>query len=96
MFNTDKTIEFEGETIILKHYGPGHTDTDVSLYFRNADILQVGDIWWNGHYPFLDNGAGGHDRRRDPLGSTNASRPTTDRTLIIPGHGGGEQSCGPH
>jgi glyoxylase-like metal-dependent hydrolase (beta-lactamase superfamily II) len=82
----EKTIVFEGETILMKHYGPGHTDTDISVYFKNADVLQVGDIWWNGHYPFLDNGAGGNI---DGLihwvnECINAS---SAHTIIVPGHG---------
>jgi glyoxylase-like metal-dependent hydrolase (beta-lactamase superfamily II) len=86
VFKTEKTIEFGDETIVLKHYGPGHTDTDASIYFKNADILQVGDIWWNGHYPFLDNGAGGNI---DGLirWVNECINVTTDHTIIIPGHG---------
>ena len=86
VFKTDKTLSFEGETIVLKHYGAGHTDSDASIYFKDADVLQVGDIWWNGHYPFLDNGAGGSIdgliRWVDECLKT-----TTDRTIIVPGHG---------
>jgi glyoxylase-like metal-dependent hydrolase (beta-lactamase superfamily II) len=86
VFRTDKTMDFEGETIVLRNYGAGHTDTDISIYFKNADILQVGDIWWNGHYPFLDNGAGGSI---DGLirWVNECIKASTDRTIIIPGHG---------
>lgn len=82
----EKTLEFGGETIVMKHYGPGHTDSDLSIYFKNADVLQVGDIWWNGHYPFLDNGAGGSidGLIRWVNECVNAS---TDHTIIVPGHG---------
>jgi glyoxylase-like metal-dependent hydrolase (beta-lactamase superfamily II) len=86
VFQTDKTIEFGGETIVLKHFGPGHTDTDALIYFKKADILQVGDIWWNGHYPFLDNGAGGSI---DGLirWVNECIKLATAKTIIIPGHG---------
>ncbi len=82
----EKTMDFGGETIVMRHYGPGHTDTDLSIYFKNADVLQVGDIWWNGHYPFLDNGAGGSidGLIRWVNECVNAS---TDDTIIVPGHG---------
>lgn len=81
-----KTIEFGGETIVLKHYGTGHTDTDLSVYFSNADILQLGDIWWNGHYPFIDYGAGGSI---DGLihWVNQSTKDAKDTTVIIPGHG---------
>jgi glyoxylase-like metal-dependent hydrolase (beta-lactamase superfamily II) len=82
----DKTLDFDGETIVMKNYGNGHTDTDLSVYFKKADILHVGDIWWNGHYPFLDNGAGGSI---DGLirWANEIVKATTPRTIIIPGHG---------
>jgi glyoxylase-like metal-dependent hydrolase (beta-lactamase superfamily II) len=82
----EKTLEFEGETIIIRNYGAGHTDTDLSVYFKKADVLHVGDIWWNGHYPFLDNGAGGNidGLIRWVNECIKASGPNT---IIIPGHG---------
>jgi len=82
----DKTMEFEGETVVMKHYGNGHTDTDLTVYFKKADVLAVGDIWWNGHYPFLDNGAGGSiDGLIHFVGECiKASGPNT---IIVPGHG---------
>jgi glyoxylase-like metal-dependent hydrolase (beta-lactamase superfamily II) len=71
----EKTMVFEGETIVMKHYGPGHTDTDISVYFKNADVLQVGDIWWNGNIDGLI---------RWVNECINAS---TEHTIIVPGHG---------
>lgn len=86
VFKTDKTIQFGGETIVLKNFGAGHTDTDAAIYFTKADILQVGDIWWNGHYPFLDNGAGGSI---DGLihWVNECIKMSTPNTIIVPGHG---------
>jgi glyoxylase-like metal-dependent hydrolase (beta-lactamase superfamily II) len=86
VFNSEKTLQFEGETIVLTNYGAGHTDTDVAIYFTKADVLQVGDIWWNGHYPFLDNGAGGSV---DGLirWVNELLKVATTNTIIIPGHG---------
>jgi glyoxylase-like metal-dependent hydrolase (beta-lactamase superfamily II) len=83
----EKVIEFEDETIVIKSYGSsGHTDTDLSVYFKKADVLSVGDIWWNGHYPFLDNGGGGNidGLIRWVNACIAASGP---KTLIVPGHG---------
>jgi glyoxylase-like metal-dependent hydrolase (beta-lactamase superfamily II) len=83
---TEKTYQFEGETIVIGHLGPSHTDTDLVVHFKSADVLQVGDIWWNGHYPFIDNGGGGTvdgliASINKLIGMASA------RTLIIPGHG---------
>jgi len=46
----------------------------------------VGDIWWNGHYPFLDNGGGGSidGLIRFVDECIKAAGPNT---IIVPGHG---------
>jgi glyoxylase-like metal-dependent hydrolase (beta-lactamase superfamily II) len=82
----EKVIEFEGETIVIKHYGSGHTDTDLSVHFKKADVLAVGDIWWNAHYPFLDNGGGGS---MDGLirWVNECIKVSGPNTIIVPGHG---------
>jgi glyoxylase-like metal-dependent hydrolase (beta-lactamase superfamily II) len=43
----------------LKYYGPAHTDSDISVVFEEADVIHVGDTWWNGFYPFIDYSTGG-------------------------------------
>lgn len=85
-FKDDKTILFGDETVILKYRGTGHTDTDVTAYFRNADILAVGDIWWNGYYPFIDYSAGGSID--GVIRQVNdCIKASTNHTIIVPGHG---------
>ncbi len=85
-FRDDRTMTFGNETIVMKHYQEGHTDSDITVYFRNADVLQVGDIWWNGFYPFIDYTAGGSIDGviREVNACIDASTP---KTIIIPGHG---------
>ena len=71
---------------MLKTYGPGHTDGDISVYFSNADVLALGDIFWNGYYPFIDNGVGGGIDGM--IRWVNTSLPSvTGKTIVIPGHG---------
>jgi len=85
-FKTDKTLKFDGETMVLKGFGPGHTDTDVTAYFAKADVMSLGDIFWNGVYPFIDGDTGGSIDGMIRL--VNASlKHVTDKTIIIPGHG---------
>jgi glyoxylase-like metal-dependent hydrolase (beta-lactamase superfamily II) len=86
IFKTDKTLKFDGETVVLNSYGPGHTDGDISVYFKKADVLALGDIWWNGYYPFIDNATGGSIDGMIRLANASLSR-VTDKTIIIPGHG---------
>ena len=82
----DKTMHFDGETIRIKHYGPGHTDGDMSVYFTKADVLQTGDTFWNGVYPFIDYVTGGSINGDIRAANENLTM-ATDHTEVIPGHG---------
>lgn len=31
---------------------------DLSIYFTKADVLALGDVWWNGIHPFIDKSHG--------------------------------------
>jgi glyoxylase-like metal-dependent hydrolase (beta-lactamase superfamily II) len=85
-FRKEKTLKFGGETIHLRGFGPGHTDGDSIVYFKNADVMALGDIFWNGVYPFIDRGTGGSIDGMIRL--VNASlEHVTDKTIIVPGHG---------
>jgi glyoxylase-like metal-dependent hydrolase (beta-lactamase superfamily II) len=85
-FDTRKTIPFGDEIVELAHYGPGHTDGDAMVYFKKADVLAMGDTWWNGHYPFIDYGAGGSIDGMIRWANAGIEK-ATPRTIIIPGHG---------
>jgi hypothetical protein len=47
-----------GDSLELRHFDAAHTDTDIYIHFDKADVLHVGDIWFNGFYPFIDEGTG--------------------------------------
>jgi glyoxylase-like metal-dependent hydrolase (beta-lactamase superfamily II) len=85
-FKDAHTLAFNGETLQMKHYAPAHTDGDISVYFPNADVIHVADTWWNGYYPFIDYNTGGNITGMIKAAELNISR-TTDKTIIIPGHG---------
>ncbi|HEX8256731.1 MAG TPA: MBL fold metallo-hydrolase [Allosphingosinicella sp.] len=81
-----KTIRFNGEDVLIRPYAAGHTDGDLSVYFPKADVLQTGDTWWNGQYPFVDYvGGGGIDGAIEAANRNIAMAKGT--TLVIPGHG---------
>src|SRR5260370_20092411 len=86
VFNADKTLHLNGTTVALKHYGPAHTDGDISAYFVQADVLHTGDTWWNGHYPFIDYSTGGSIGGTIKAAEANLAM-VTDKTIVIPGHG---------
>jgi glyoxylase-like metal-dependent hydrolase (beta-lactamase superfamily II) len=72
--------------LALEYYGLAHTDSDISVVFEEADVMQVGDTWWNGFYPFIDYSTGGGIDGMIRATKWNLSV-VTDKTIIIPGHG---------
>ena len=72
--------------IVLKYYLPAHTDSDISVFFTEADVLHVGDTWWNGVYPFIDYSTGGTIDGQIRAAEANLNA-VTGNTIIIPGHG---------
>ena len=82
----DRTIAFGPEKVAIRHYRASHTDGDISVYFRKADVLQTGDTFWNGAYPFIDYVTGGSID--GAIGAANENLRLAKRsTVVIPGHG---------
>ena len=85
-FTDTVTFYLNGDSIVVFHVNPAHTDGDAIIYFRAANVLHAGDTFFNGFYPFVDVSSGGSiegmiaaaDRM---LAVANAN------TKIIPGHG---------
>jgi len=85
-FSADVTLHQNGEEMHVFHVQNSHTDGDSIVHFRKADVIHMGDTYFNGLYPFVDTGAGGSLAgviavADQVLGMMN------DQTLIIPGHG---------
>jgi glyoxylase-like metal-dependent hydrolase (beta-lactamase superfamily II) len=85
-FADKKRLQLNGTTLELAYYGAAHTDTDISTYFTDADILHAGDTWWNPIYPFIDYSTGGHISGMIQATERNLAASTAN-TIIIPGHG---------
>ena len=86
VFARDLSLKLNGTSISLKHYGPAHTDGDIGVTFAEADIVHAGDTYWNGIYPFIDYSTGGSINGMIAASDANLAA-TTDKTIIIPGHG---------
>jgi glyoxylase-like metal-dependent hydrolase (beta-lactamase superfamily II) len=86
VFASAHTLKLNRSTIGLKYYGPAHTDCDISVTFAEADIVHVADTYWNGIYPFIDYSTGGSIDGMIAASDANLAA-TTDKTIIIPGHG---------
>jgi glyoxylase-like metal-dependent hydrolase (beta-lactamase superfamily II) len=83
---TELAMQYAGETIHMKYYGPSHTDSDIAVHFAQADVLVTGDTWWNGVYPFIDYVAGGSIDGAIRAANANIAY-ATDKTIVVPGHG---------
>ena len=86
VFAVEHSLKLNGSSIGLKYYGPAHTDSDISVTFAEANVVHVGDTFWNGIYPFIDYSTGGSID--GSIAACEASlAATNDDTIIIPGHG---------
>ncbi len=86
VFKTDDTLKLNGANLTLRHYDPAHTDTDISIYFAEANVLHTGDTFWNPLYPFIDYSTGGNIDGMIRANQRNLDTANAD-TIIIPGHG---------
>ena len=85
VFSSDKRISINRSTLNLKHYGPAHTDSDISVSFAEAEILHCGDTYWNGIYPFIDYSTGGNIDGMIKAAQQNIAA-AGSKTIVIPGH----------
>lgn len=85
-FGDGINLYLNGHAIRIKHLAHAHTDGDSIVYFKDADVIHTGDIFFNGIYPIidLDNGGSinGMIRAVDAILAL-----ADDNTRIIPGHG---------
>jgi glyoxylase-like metal-dependent hydrolase (beta-lactamase superfamily II) len=86
VFQEDYTLYANDSTLVMKHYLPAHTDSDIDVHFLEADILHVGDTFWNRNYPFIDYSTGGSIDGQIRAAEANLAK-VTDKMLVIPGHG---------
>ena len=85
-FAMDYEMRQNDTRIVLRHYPPAHTDSDISVYFTDADVVHVGDTFWNGFYPFIDYSTGGSIDGSIRAAEANLAA-ITGNTIVIPGHG---------
>ncbi len=85
-FAESVTFHLNGQSIKVIHTRPAHTDGDAVIYFPDANVIHVGDLFFNGLYPFIDVESGGSiDGYVAVIDAILLS--IDDRTKIIPGHG---------
>jgi cyclase len=85
-FSENVTFYINGDDIQAIHVPPAHTDGDVLIHFTQANVVHMGDTFFNGRYPFFDLSSGGSFE--GVIGAAEIGlRYVNDSTKIIPGHG---------
>ena len=74
------------EEIALLHVSPGHTDGDVVIHFKKANVYHMGDMFVTYGYPYIDYGSGGSINGFISSLDSFLSM-MDDNTKVIPGHG---------
>ena len=82
----DVKFHINGDEVHAFHVPRAHTDGDLIVHFKKSDVVHMGDVYFNGMYPFIDSSSGGTadgviaavDRVLALIG---------DNTRVIPGHG---------
>lgn len=86
IFKDVKLLHFNGEKIGILHLSAGHTDGDALVYFNNANVAHMGDLYFNGLYPYIGIESGGSIRGMiDVIGRVIGDM--DEQTLVVPGHG---------
>lgn len=78
-------LHLNEETVDLLHFGPAHTTGDTAVYFRTANVVHMGDVFFT-RYPYIDAGNGG-----DIVGMQHFCEAVLARldeeSRVVPGHG---------
>ncbi len=85
-FQEGTTFHLNGETIRVVHMPAAHTDGDAIVHFQKSNVIHMGDLFFNGYYPFIDTYSGGNV---DGViaAADKVLAMSDDATRLIPGHG---------
>ena len=85
-FTDSVSFHLNGDEIRVVHVENAHTDGDSLVFFKQANVVHMGDTFFNGMYPFIDTSSGG--TIDGIIAAADLVLDTVDRrTKIIPGHG---------
>ena len=85
-YSQSSTFYINGGTITLTHAPHGHTDGDSLVFFDPANVLHMGDNFFNGMLPYIDVDGGGSINGMIAAQEKGLSM-VNENTKIIPGHG---------
>ena len=85
-FSNSKELHANGEIVMLQYFQTAHTDTDIYIHFQKANVIHMGDTFFNGFYPVIDASTGGKINGMI-LAADNILPLADNNTKIVPGHG---------
>ena len=85
-FTDAVTFYLNGDEIRAFHVPAAHTDGDALVHFRRANVVHMGDTFFNGRYPFVDLASGGSVGGVVDVAEL-ALAIIDGETKVIPGHG---------
>lgn len=80
------SLHLNGQDIDLIHFEPGHTDGDVIIHFKQANVFHMGDVFVRYGYPYIDMNNGGNINGLISA-VEKAMKLMDEQSIIIPGHG---------
>lgn len=85
-FNDQLSFHLNGDEARATFVADAHTDGDAFIQFKGANVIHMGDLMFNGMYPYIDVDAGGNV---DGVlaGYDQVLALADDQTRVIPGHG---------
>ena len=88
LFDAPKSdLVIGGKPVEVHHFGPGHTDNDLAVFFPDDNVLHTGDLLFNRVHPYVDRPGGATtlgwmESCEKLIGLCDAE------TVVVPGHGG--------
>jgi cyclase len=79
-------LRIGGETVELRHVAAAHTDGDTLIRFRNANVIAMGDVFFNHIFPFVDRSSDGSIQGMIK-GVDAALAMADEHSQIVPAHG---------
>lgn len=80
------TLKVGDRTLMLHHFGPGHTDNDIVIHDADANIVLCGDVLFNGLHVYFDV-AGGANSTSWLRSLDEIKKLCNEKTIVVPGHG---------
>ena len=85
-FDDSLSLHLNGDEVHMLHMTPGHTDGDSIIWFKDSNIIHMGDTFLVNMYPLIDVDSGGDINGMITTADTVLSF-VDEETQLIPGHG---------